>query len=379
MKFFELKYILKILLPVMAIVLVQLGLEAASLAVVEIENKKYIQLEQFTAVDSNITGKVDHLTLVVELYYKKKKVRLKIGYPYYVSEGEQYPLQYPPIIKNSTVFLPIGLTEELLSELNIPVKYRYDGNGIDVVPVTPVSPRFKKGDTIKLDFIVIDPGHGGKDPGASGVGSIQEKQITLDVAKYLFHYLQKKLPGTKIYITRYNDKYISLSDRSKIANRKLREHQFGIFISLHCNATLHKKVHGYEIFYLAQNADSEQARQVMLRENFGETNGFSKNSPVTSIESLLFDSQLMAESKVLARALNRAFMTHFDGVISSRGVKRADFAVLRGAMMPAVLVEMGYISNSNESVVLRSKRYREKLSVALVEAVKSFMKNLPRI
>ncbi|MES0488812.1 MAG: N-acetylmuramoyl-L-alanine amidase [Leptospirales bacterium] len=374
MKFFKIKNSYKVLLLVVAIALVQISLEAASLTVVEINNKKYIQLEHFTAVDSNIRGKVDPLTLVVELHYKTKKVRLKIGYAYYVSEGEQYQLQYPPIIKNSVVYLPIGLTEELLSELNIPVKYRYDGNDIDVVTVTP-TPRFRAGEKIKLDFIVLDPGHGGKDPGAKG----REKEVTLEVSRYLFHYLQKKLPKTKIYITRYNDEYITLADRSKIANRKLKQHQFGIFISIHCNSTLQKSVHGYEIYYLAQNADSEQARQVMLRENFGETNGFSKKSPVTAIESLLFDAQLMSESKVLARALNRTFMTHFDGLVSARGIKRADFAVLRGSMMPAVLFEMGYISNANEAVVLRSKKYREKLSIAIVEAVQVFMQNLPRL
>jgi len=359
LKFFSVYLLLSLIFHVFAV---------KDIPIKKIGKKKYILYEDFIKVHPRVKGRLDHLQLIVELYFNKKKVRLKIDHPYYISGGNQYPLNYPPVIYRKKVYLPAQIAEDLLSELRVPVKYKYENKKIHVEKIKTT----KRSN--KLQFILIDPGHGGRDPGAIGLHQ-KEKEITLRVAQDVFLYLKKAFPNTKVMITRYKDKYISLEKRVKITNLKYRQKGFGIFISLHCNTTLQKKVHGYEIYHLSQNPDSEQARLVMLKENVTQ----KKNPHVTSLETILMDSQLMAESKVLARQLNRAFMTHLNQMVSSRGVKRADFAVLRGAMVPAILVEMGYITNKAELQVLKSKKYRQKLSAAIADGIRRFIKYKPEI
>lgn len=332
-----------------------------------IGENQYLALNQLLESTPQISHTWNPLTLILELKYEEHWVKLEIGAPYYISGGYQVSLNLPPLVHQGAVYLPRSLVEELFTEFQLPIKYKFEESRVETVKAQPLR-RLQT----KLDFIVIDPGHGGRDPGAFG-SNVQEKKITLEVSQHLFYHLKKAFPETTIYITRFDDTYITLEGRGVIANKKFQSHDFGIFISIHCNSALTSKVHGYEIFYLAQNPSSEEARQVMMREN----RLIDNSANIGSLESFLLDSQLLAESKALARQMDTAFRSHLNGSVSSRGVRRADFAVLRHSLMPAVLLELGYITNSAEARMLQTKKYRDKFSAGVEAAIKSFMENRP--
>jgi len=335
----------------------------------EIKGVGYLELQQLSVVE-NLSSECDSLSLICEVNYGEKKVRIQVDKPFFISENIQYETGTPVIIRESKIYISQNMTEELFSELNIPLKYRFTAGEL-LIDYQKKRSTFES----RLEFIVIDPGHGGKDPGAFGINEVAEKDIVLSVSRYLFFSLKKRFPDINIFITRFNDEFISLGDRSIIANRKLNNHNFGIFISLHCNATFQKKIHGYELFYLAQNSSNEEARQVMLMEN----NLVEGTRDIMGLESTLIDSQIISESKVLARQFDAAFMDIIGDRVISRGVRSADFAVLRETLLPSILVEMGYISNSREAMVLQSEEYKRLLSDAIGKGIDNFIANRPGI
>jgi len=327
----------------------------------------YLRLLDLKKIESAIKIDTDKLTLTSSISYHGKSVRIQADMNFFTTGDDiQYNITEPPVVYLKEIYISRSLAEEIFTELSLPAKYFFAGEGVEL-QVNELSDQRSQG----FDFIVIDPGHGGKDPGAFGKGSTIEKEITLDLAKYLFFYLKKKFPGVRIYITRFDDSFVSLEGRSDIANRKLEKHSRGIFISIHCNATLQSSVHGYEVFYLAQNIQNEAERQTMMRENKVIQGG---NPDVARFESYLYDSMLLYQSKMLAREVDRHFMEKMDTLVSSRGVKKANFVVLRNTIMPAILVETGYISNTNEAGVLKSSKYKEVFAEALANALESFIK-----
>lgn len=348
------------------------SLAATTLKFKYIQGKKYIGLKELKSINHSLKVNWNPLLLVLELRHKNHSVRMKADEKFFISQGTQYPLQSPPLNRQGEFYLPEENLEEILTELGLPVHYRIKKEGVLFKNDPPKNTPKSSGG--RLEFIMIDPGHGGKDPGAFGQYSAVEKKITLDVSLYLYHYLRKAYPQLHVYITRANDRFIALDKRSEKANQKLRGNNYGLFISLHCNSSLQSKVRGYEIFYLAQNPGSDEDRQVMIREN---NNLDAGEADVGKIESFLLNSQILAESKMLARELNRTLLTQMKGVVVSRGVRRADFRVLRKSLMPAVLIEMGYISNSREVKVIQSQQYKERLARAVLDAVKNFIAHHP--
>jgi len=336
-----------------------------------INHKEYISLNRFRKVAKNVHIDFNRLLLTVEVIHKKKMVRFQVNSKFYYSDGGMYPLDYAPVYQKNDVYMPRTLVEDLFTELDLSISYKFDNK-----KVTVREESHKMRSNAGIDFIVIDPGHGGKDPGASGTSSAIEKKITLDVSEYLNKYLNNEFPGVKIYMTRSRDNFVSLEKRSDIANKKLNKENFGVFISLHCNSTLSQNVHGYEVFYLSQNPGSEEDRKVMMRENDLLSSG---DPDIGLIESYLLNSQILAESKTLARQLNRSLMTELSGHVTSRGVRKADFRVLRKSLMPAVLIEMGYISNTAEASVLQTDKYKLKLANAISIGIKNFIKFKPKM
>lgn len=346
---------------------------ADALKLYTIDGQKFARFTEFLKLHRSLKGGLHPLTLVAEINYGRNSVRFAVGERFYISNGEQYSLRLAPVYRKGYLYMPEELAEEVISEFSLPLKYTIKKDKVVTDRVEAKVVPQSKG----LDFIVIDPGHGGHDPGALGHG-FKEKDIVLPAAKKLFYRLKKEFPGTRIYITRFNDNvFLELKERADIANSKMKVpgNGLGLFISLHANATLSPEVNGYEIFYLAQNASNESAREVMLRENRSR----SGNIYVRALESGLINAQIQAESKVLARQVHKAFLVHLDGLVSSRGVRKADFAVLRWSLMPAILIEMGYVTNKNEAGLMRTEHYRKKFSDAVVKGIRNFIKNRPGI
>ncbi|MDT8441325.1 MAG: N-acetylmuramoyl-L-alanine amidase [Desulfuromonadales bacterium] len=217
-----------------------------------------------------------------------------------------------------------------------------------------------------LRRIVIDPGHGGKDPGAVGPGGTYEKNITLAMARRLAEKLRKEL-GCEVILTRNGDVYLPLEERTAIANKVGAD----LFISIHANANNSRKAYGVETYYL-NFAKNDKAAAVVAREN-----GTSLKQ-VGDLELILFD--LMANSKInessrLAAEIQKSLVDRLSrnyDQVRDMGVRQGPFYVLLGATMPSVLVETAFISNPREEKRLKSGAFQDHATDAIAKAVKKY-------
>lgn len=222
----------------------------------------------------------------------------------------------------------------------------------------------------KFDVIVIDPGHGGKDPGAVGPNGLFEKDITLAIAKKLKDILEANL-DVKVILTRYDDKFIGLLRRTEIANNA----QADLFVSIHCNASPSRNARGSETYFLAL-AKNNEARAVEAMENkVIEFEMPESGAPSSSIlELILWDmaqNEFHLESSQLAEKVQDGLRKNLG--IRSRGINQAGFHVLKGAFMPAILVETAFISNRTEERLLKSDAFQEEIAQGIYQGLKAFM------
>lgn len=223
-----------------------------------------------------------------------------------------------------------------------------------------------------IHLIVVDAGHGGKDPGAIGPHNVYEKSVTLAMAKVLAKELRKQL-GVKVLLTRSDDRYLTLQERTQYANQVGAD----LFISLHANATSNGKAYGVETYFLNLSKNN-QAAEVAAREN-----GTSLQE-VGNLEAILFD--LMANAKInessrLAAEVQQSIVSglrpHYSH-IRDLGVKQGPFHVLLGATMPSILIESGFISNKREVKRLKSSKYQQRVAAAIVKGVKEYSATIKR-
>ena len=218
--------------------------------------------------------------------------------------------------------------------------------------------------------IVIDPGHGGKDPGCYLKGGIKEKNIVLNLAKTLSRKIEKKL-GCETILTRRKDIFLSLERRTAFANMKKAD----LFISLHINAHKQKNIHGLETYFLNMATD-KRAVMVAARENA------TSEKNISDLQTILNDLMLntkISESSKLAYEVQKGMIFRIKKqykTVRSLGVKQAPFYVLIGAEMPAILVETGFITNSIERKRLLSQRYLETLANGIVVGIDSCIKSI---
>ncbi|NNF99298.1 MAG: N-acetylmuramoyl-L-alanine amidase [Desulfobacteraceae bacterium] len=219
--------------------------------------------------------------------------------------------------------------------------------------------------------IVIDPGHGGKDYGAPGYyKGTHEKNIVLAIGKKLAAKIRKTL-NCEVVMTRSTDKYLSLEERTAIANTQNAD----LFISIHTNAAKDKRAYGIETFFLNLATD-EDAILVAARENATST----KN--ISDLESILNDLMQNAkinESSRLAGQVQHSLSRHLNGKFSkikNKGVKQAPFYVLMGAQMPAILIETSFISNPRECKRLTSASYQDQLCEGIILGIKKYIQVL---
>lgn len=225
-----------------------------------------------------------------------------------------------------------------------------------------------------FDCIVIDPGHGGRDPGAVGPEGTYEKDRALEIALLVRDILHIRRPELQIVMTRSTDCYVSLGARTRLANAMKAD----LFISIHCNAAVNSSANGFETFFLSR-ARTDDSRAVEMLENSAidfdeecETDNQDFQENVLSF--LLADiaqNIYLERSSSLAVAIQESIAGRFTGS-SSRGVKQAGFYVLRGALMPSVLVEIAFISNPDEERMLQSLDFRLASAEAIVDAVLKF-------
>lgn len=220
-----------------------------------------------------------------------------------------------------------------------------------------------------IDLVVIDPGHGGRDPGAVGFSGIYEKEITLDIGLKIRDYLEDE--GIKTVMTRESDIFVPLSERTDIAN----ESGGKLFISLHCNSVSFKSAHGIEVYFLSPTK-TERAMQVAMKENsvikYEETQEhYQELTEEAFILLSMSQANFVKESQDLAVVVHNTVGDATN--LRKRGVDQAGFYVLFGASMPSVLFEMGFISNPAEERKLRDKSFRRKLARQISRSIVRFL------
>lgn len=220
-----------------------------------------------------------------------------------------------------------------------------------------------------INVIVLDPGHGGEDDGAVGPSGTKEKDINLKISKKLKQMLENE--GFDVILTRDDDRFVTLSDRTKIAN----EAGADIFISIHCNASAtNKNARGYISFFLS-DAKSDQARATAALENAAirfETKD-NQRDYVSDIDFILLDmvqSEYLKESADLAEVIEQNITRNTK--IESRGTDQAGFFVLNKAFMPSVLVESAFISNKKDEKLLKNSKTQENIARSIASAIVQF-------
>jgi N-acetylmuramoyl-L-alanine amidase len=217
--------------------------------------------------------------------------------------------------------------------------------------------------------IVIDPGHGGHDPGAKGQGQT-EAELVLDIALRL-EKLLVAVPGIEVALTRRTDEFVHLQERTAIANRENAD----LFLSIHANASRNKQARGVETYFL-NFATNQSATEVATREN--AASGQVMSDLPNFIKAIALNNKL-AESRDLATIVQRAMIEKLkpaNGNLRDLGVKQAPFVVLIGAAMPSVLAEISFLTNSQEGKLLKNTNYRQRIADALFTAVKNYQTSL---
>lgn len=215
--------------------------------------------------------------------------------------------------------------------------------------------------------IVIDPGHGGKDPGARGLRHTEEKDITLKVGLKLRELLSRQ-PGIRVLMTREQDVFVELEDRAKFAN----SHEADLFVSIHVNSHPSRSVKGIEIYHFGEAKD-QRALEVAAREN-----GTPLGSTGVGWEYLVADlltTKKIESSLELAWTTKEAMVAHMNGhyAVNDHGVKTAPFYVLRFTTMPSILAEIAYISNPAEEDLLRKPAFVRDVAESLFHGITSFL------
>ena len=217
--------------------------------------------------------------------------------------------------------------------------------------------------------IIVDAGHGGKDPGCIGKGGTREKDIVLSVAKKLKNKLDAN--GFKTYLTRDGDKYLKLADRAAIAEKRKAD----LFISLHANANPSRKMKGFSIYTLSEKASDEEAKKLAEAENAADkigVEGFTEFEENIRIALSSLQQHAVAEmSEEYATGCAKSFKRASIEQQPGPDVRHAPFAVLRSTV-PGALLELGHLSNAAEEKLLKTSSHQDKLVDAIVKSVKNY-------
>jgi N-acetylmuramoyl-L-alanine amidase len=227
----------------------------------------------------------------------------------------------------------------------------------------------------KIGAILIDPGHGGKDPGASRewtfdgkTVNLQEKDITLSVGLMLRDHLQKAYPDKKIMMTRSTDVYLKLEERTEIANSvKLNENEAILYVSIHVNASLDQSVSGYESWYLTP----DYRRQVLDKK-------ISDDEDVQSILNDMMEEEYTLESILISKFVLEGIGEQVGNLSKSRGMKANDWFVVKNSMMPSVLLEIGFLTNETEAKLLSDESYLKKVALGVYNGLQAFVSHFER-
>ena len=272
-------------------------------------------------------------------------------------------------------FFKIALSENIkLDNLNIkPEDLKKNFN--------PVVSKFNEK---TITTIIIDAGHGGKDPGSIGINKLKEKDIVLSFSLELKEELKKVLPNVDIFLTRDKDIYPTLQERYKIANSSakinLEKSKNALFISVHANASLSPNAKGFEAYFITAQESSEYARAVSILENSAlvkfdkvDASKYEENASQLTHNYMLVE-QHQKESRMLAQSIVDEVYKVSGVSKRNKPVQNALFYVLKGSLMPSTLIEIGFITNEEDAKFMNTKETRIKMVKATATGIKKFIK-----
>lgn len=295
----------------------------------------------------------DTFTRIVNLNKSTHKISLQVSNTLILVDGSVQHLRHPVDIYDGEVVVPYKFKEQVLDVLF----KEYQPSHEAIIP-------------LKIKKIVVDAGHGGNDPGAIGRSGLREKSVTLDMAKRLSGALKEK--GFDVTMTRSTDYFVPLERRTEIANKARAD----LFVSIHANANRTRSLNGFEVYYLSPNINDVQralssAQNADLKLDDSCFSGRSRN-----LKAILWD-MIYTNNRGESIELSRAICKKIDAELDTRviGIKGAGFYVLKGTRMPSVLVEIGFLSNSQEEKLLNNSYYREQIAEAIADGIYNYARD----
>ena len=296
-----------------------------------------------------ISLKYDTFSRTANLIKDNHSIDLMVSDKLVLVDKRAVLLDYPVDIYQEAIVVPVKFKEQILDSLFKPIKAASRR-------ASPLSSVIRK--------VVVDAGHGGYDPGAIGRTGLREKDVNLDIAKRLANRL--RADGIEVVMTRNTDKFIPLGTRVNIANNSRAD----LFISIHSNASRTRSVSGFEIYYVSPSISDSSRASYSAKNMYLNLDSSCFASQSQNLKAILWDmiyTYNRGESIELSRYICRSAGDNLK--VKVLGVKDARFQVLRGARMPAVLVEVGFLSNSKEEQLLKDGYYREKLAQSIMNGL----------
>lgn len=306
------------------------------------------------AAESGITFYWDTLSSSGILEKNGHQISFRIDDPLIVLDNSAMSITDAPSIEGGV----IKVSKDFVSTAEQYFKDREDGSGF------------------KIGAILIDPGHGGKDPGAAGTikvdgkpVKVQEKDVVLNIGNMLCSKLKANYPDKQILMTRSTDKFLQLNERTEIANNvKLGPNEAIIYVSIHANASLDKKSSGYEVWYL-----SPGYRRTVLDKNSAE-----EDKSLFSILNSMMEEEYTTESILIAKFIMDGLEVQIGKDSKARGIKAEEWFVVRNSKMPSVLIEVGFVTNEKEAANLNSKAYLQRTATGIYNGISAFVTHFER-
>lgn len=284
----------------------------------------------------------DSVSQVVTLNHRDVMVKILVGSNLVMMDNQSISLSEPIKVSRGDIIVPPDFKAKVIDQLLKEVSY--------------VIKKFRE--------VVVDAGHGGKDPGAIGRNGLREKEVVLDISRKLKENLEKA--GIKVVMTRDQDEFISLEERTEIASLSNAD----LFVSIHANSSRSRAANGLEVYYLRESDYMKKQEDVWAKNFEGKLTTLDISKDSANLKDILNDLMTQykkGESRHLAEHVSNSTPQQINA--KNRGIKAAGFFVLRNTLIPAILVEVGFLTHAEEEDMLRDSAYRQKIAEGITKSI----------
>ncbi len=299
----------------------------------------------------NIECRWDSVSQTITMFYLNKKIQGLVGSDMVVTDNNRIALSAPLYRKHGVVMFPPDFERVIFGPASVPQEDYVRG---------AQSGRLKK--------VVVDAGHGGKDPGAIGIFGLKEKEVVLDIARRVRKAFEAA--GVVVVMTRDNEDFVTLADRTAIASQP----DVDLFVSIHANANKTRGASGIEVYYAGALSRDDKTEEQRVANEKKICSLFHMRSDIPDLKGVVTD-MLYANKRILSPGLSDAVARGLTREVprQSRGSKPERFFVLRNTLIPAVLVEVGFVTNPKEASLLKDHSFRQRLAESIVKSVLRFV------